>query len=118
MTTLERIEYWRELVDQWEAEGGGSRKTFCEKHAIGYASFLSWCKRLRPDRTGADQSETLTCVEITNQVVLERDDEQLVIESASFTINGPDAQITVRGRMTMASLRRIAQACGTPDVSA
>ena len=39
MTTVERIEYWTELVEQWETEGG-SRKTFCEEHGIGFVSVL------------------------------------------------------------------------------
>lgn len=117
MTTLERIAYWTDQVERWETEGG-SRKVFCEEHDIGYASFLAWCKRLRPDGITLDNSETLTCVEVTNQFSNDIDDQQLVIESAVLTINGSDAQITVRGRMTMASLRRIAQACGPTDVSA
>ena len=50
MTTLERIAHWTDLVDRWEAEGG-SRKAFCEENGIGYASFLSWCKRIRPEGT-------------------------------------------------------------------
>jgi hypothetical protein len=117
MTTVERMEYWTEQVERWEAEGG-SRKVFCEEHGIGYASFLSWCKRLRPDGITFDNSDTLTCVEVTNKFSDEIDDARLMIESATLTINGSDAQITVRGRMTMASLRRIARACGTTDVPA
>lgn len=117
MTTVERITYWTDLVDQWEA-GGSSRKEFCEANRIGYASYLSWCKRLRPDGITLDQSDTLTCVEVTNRTVPELSDDEVVIESAAFAINGREAQITVRGRMTVASLRRIAQACGPSDVSA
>lgn len=117
MTTVERIAYWTDQVERWEIEGG-SRKVFCEEHGIGYASFLSWCKRLRPDGSTLDRSDTLTCVEVANQLGNDIDDERVVIESATLTINGSDAQITVRGRMTMASLRRIAQACGPTDVPA
>lgn len=117
MTTVERIEYWTELVERWEMEGD-SRKTFCDEHGIGYASFLSWCKRLRPDGITLDNSDTLTCVEVTNQFSNDTDDDRVMIESATLTINGSNAQITVRGRMTMASLRRIAQACGSSDVPA
>ena len=117
MTTLERIAYWTNLVDRWEAEGG-SRKAFCEENGIGYASFLSWCKRIRPEGTRLDNSDTLTCVEVTNRMGAEPDDGHLVIDSAAITINGRDAQITVRGRLTVASLRRIAVACGAGHVSA
>ena len=117
MTTVERIAYWTEQVERWEAEGG-SRKEFCEEHGIGYASFLAWCKRLRPDGNTLDNSDTLACVEVTSQFSNEIDDDRLMIESAALTINGSVAQITVRGRMTVASLRRIAQACGTSDVPA
>lgn len=117
MTTVERVSYWTELVDRWETEGG-SRKSFCEENAIGYASFLAWCKRLRPDGGNLEHSDSLTCVEVTRSMEGGVDDEQLVIESAALTINGRDAQVTVRGRMTVASLRRIAGACGPTDVSA
>jgi hypothetical protein len=115
MTTVERIAYWTEQVERWEIEGG-SRKVFCEEHGVGYGSFLTWCKRLRPDGTTLDNSDTLTCVEVTPRFGNDIDDDRLMMESATLTINGSDAQITVRGRMTMASLRRIAQACGTSDV--
>lgn len=116
MTTLERIAYWTELIDRWEAIGG-SRKIFCEEQGIGYASFLSWCKRLRPDGTTMEHSDTPRCVEVTERVDQEPEDERVMIESASFTITGAEAQITVRGRMTVGSLRRIVSACGTTDVS-
>jgi hypothetical protein len=117
MTTVERIAYSTEQVERWEFEGG-SRKAFCEEHGVGYGSFLTWCKRLRPDGTTLDNFDTLTCVEVTPRLGNDIDDDRLMIESATLTINGSDAQITVRGRMTMASLRRIAQACGTADVPA
>ena len=117
MTTVERIAYWTDQVEHWEMEGS-NRKTFCKENGIGYASFLSWCKRLRPDGTTLDQSGTLTCVEVTNRVADDIADDQLVIESSVLTINGSDAQITVQGRMTMASLRRIALACGPTIVPA
>jgi hypothetical protein len=117
MTTVERIAYWTEQVERWETEGG-SRKVFCEEHGVGYASFLAWCKQLRPEGIILNNSDTLTCVEVTSRLGNDFDDDRLMIESATLTINGSDAQITVRGRMTMASLRRIAQACGTVDVPA
>ncbi len=112
MTKVERIAYWTEQVERWEAEGG-NRKVFCEEHGIGYASFLAWCKRLRPDGLTFDNTDVLTCVKVTNQFNNEIANNRLTIESATLTINGSESQIMIRKRPRVASLRRIVPACGT-----
>jgi len=36
---------WQALMGQWR-DSGLSAREFCRQHALGYANFRKWCKRL------------------------------------------------------------------------
>lgn len=42
---------WRERVTQWRASGV-SAAAFCREHALSYAQFMYWQRRLGPARHG------------------------------------------------------------------
>ena len=119
MERHEKRQHWQKLVAAWKISRE-TKKDFCLKQNLAYASFLYWCTRLDDD--GVESGHQVRAVQINPAAFLSQNQkaaELLRQAGSSFTtqgitipVNGGNGSITVRGMVTLETLARILSACG------
>ncbi len=125
MERHERRDYWQKLVADWKISRE-TKKDFCHKQNLAYASFLYWCNKLGED--GIESAQQVRAVQINPAAFLnQKTAELLKCAGSSFStqgimiqVNDGKGTITVQGMVTMETLARILSACGgaTEDAQA
>ena len=125
MDRHEKRDHWQKLVAAWKISRE-TKKDFCHKQNLAYASFLYWCNKLGDD--GSECSQQVRAVQINPAAFLsQKAAEFLRYAGSSFStqgitipVSGGKGTITVQGMVTMETLAHILSACGgaTDDAQA
>lgn len=103
------LEYWRGVNSEWESSKR-SQQEFCREHNLNIHNFRYWRGRLK---SSEEKIGGLSVLQLDYTLPFNRlPTTPFRTEGITITLSGKsDAQITITGSLTIASLARILDAC-------
>lgn len=113
-----RRDEWTKILQDWK-ESGQNQRLYCAAHGIAYSTFCYWNKKLAEEVARADGLEAVRAIEVGDMLCANRMAElwpstlpEIDTQGIVIRVPGLEATVTITGRVGLAVVGRILEACG------